>query len=101
MPLPDDFGMGWGLELVWHQARRDDERFGQVDAVRQRHRGRIGRDYPHAVELEIQRFVAIREAAGLSGDLPSLQRVLGVWHRRLAAPPWDVPGSGTSYAARP
>jgi hypothetical protein len=87
LPMPDDFGMGWGLELLWHQARRDDERFGLVDAVRQRHHGAIAADYPHSVEVERDRFIALRDAAGLA-NLPDLFRVLATWRRRQPHPPW-------------
>jgi hypothetical protein len=87
LPMPDDFGMGWGLELLWHQARRDDERFGLVDAVRQRHHGQIAVDYPHPVAIERDRFVTLRDAAGLT-TLPNLHRVLATWTRRQPGPPW-------------
>jgi hypothetical protein len=87
LPMPDDFGMGWGLELVWHQARRDGERFGLVDAVRQRHHGAIAVDYPHPVEVERDRFIALRDAAGLA-NLPDLYQVLATWSRRQPHPPW-------------
>ena len=46
LPLPSGFGMGWGIELVWHdQARAGGWRLGMVDAVSIHHLTVVGTDY--------------------------------------------------------
>lgn len=53
LPLPDELGMGWGLEARWAAAGRR-LRFGVVDAVGIRHVSKLGHTYdtgPQIVQL--------------------------------------------------
>lgn len=91
LPFPDDYGMGWGLEVRWHQFA-SQLRFGVVDAVAIRH-DRSG-PYGYDTVPERARLLAELERAGLRhltdiqrqttrhGVLPYLRR-----RGRAAAPP--------------
>jgi len=45
LPLPENSMMGWGHEIVWHQAAKDGLALGVIDGVRVRHRGYVAASY--------------------------------------------------------
>ncbi len=47
VPFPEARGMGWGLELEWHELHREGCALGIVDAVRVRHVGERGEGYDY------------------------------------------------------
>jgi hypothetical protein len=87
LPFPDDFGMGWGLDLLWHDLAREGCQLGIVDAVTIRHLATPGAAYD--TDVEQQRLVALMRMRSLS-NLRDIQRCLGVWRAWQARPPWDV-----------
>lgn len=44
-PMPEEFGMGWGLDLRWSHELGPRFRFGIIDAQAMRHLGAVGTDY--------------------------------------------------------
>lgn len=88
LPLPEDVGMGWGIEYVWSAARADGLRLGIVDAVGIEHLS------PPATEYDIEAARAgghrLREAYGFASGR-DLMMVTGVWRPWRTAPPWLPP----------
>lgn len=74
LPLPEDLGMGWGIEVRWWEAAvRHGLQQGIVDAVAVQHLGRVAAEYDRVsqhrqLEAELARV-------GLT-DLRQLQRVV-------------------------
>lgn len=92
-------GMGWGTEVLWHAARRAQEHFGIVDAVRIRHLGAIAADYA-ASEAEQTRLREVLDAHGLS-DTTDLNRTRGRWFRWQRLPSWaDGPAMASSVVSQ-
>jgi hypothetical protein len=92
LPVPDGYGMGWGLGLLWSSKQLAGERFGIVDAVRVRHRGIIGADYTDMIATETKRLHGLLDERGLS-SVRDLQRSLAVWRRWQPRPPWLTVGT--------
>ena len=85
LPLPEEFAMGWGLELVWHDLARDGCRLGIVDAVTIRHLAPAAADYDRGPEAE--RVRALLRARNLR-SLREVQRRLAVWRVWERRPTW-------------
>lgn len=90
LPLPEDAGMAWGLELTWAQ-HRPPLRFGIVDAVPVVHLGAAGVAY--ASDREHERRDAAVQAAGRS--FADLHVVDGTWRPWQRAPGWVPTPPGT------
>lgn len=91
LPFPDDFGMGWGIEVRWYRCA-SELRMGIVDAVVMRHE-RDG-SYTYDTGPERARLRAELEAVGLR-ELREIQRELGrrwVVDRRGGEPRRSSPG---------
>jgi hypothetical protein len=86
VPFPEERGMGWGLELDWHQLHRRGCRLGIVDEVRVAHRGVPGGDYDF--DLHVRRIHRELEDRGFAG-WEDVQRTLDVWRPWRQAPPWS------------
>lgn len=88
LPFPDDFGMGWGIEVRW-QEFASELRFGVVDAVALRHE-RPG-EYGYDAVSERSRLRAELARAGLT-DLKDIQREVSrhsirtLWRGRWSGP---------------
>jgi len=85
VPFPEERGMGWGLELEWHELHREGCALGIVDAVRARHEGSRGEDYDdrtqaHRVHEELA-------ARGFGGWI-DVQSTLATWRPWQRAPAW-------------
>jgi hypothetical protein len=52
-PLPEDIGMGWGVEVRWHRLRLDGCRLGVVDACKILHMSPVGRSYDSKASRKI------------------------------------------------
>jgi len=76
-PFPED-GMGWGTELLWHDAQRAGLRLGIVDATPIRHLAPIGGHYDRAAEE--RRVAAMLRDRGLE-RLDDIQHNLRHIHR--------------------
>ncbi len=84
-PFPQDYGMGWGVELAWSDLRKDGARLGVVDIVPVRHLAPPAVEYDDRPEKERVRRL-LRER-----DLKSyldMQRTLAVWRPWQSRAPW-------------
>jgi len=84
-PLPVEFGMGWGLDVVWHGLVREGCRLGIVDAVTIEHLGPIAGDYDRGPER--RRLSDLLRAHGIEG-LEQIQRSVGAWRAWRRRPSW-------------
>lgn len=74
-PMDESYGMGWGLEIAWHDAiMKGAVRAGIVDAAPVRHLGRVAQGYARPEEL-----TALRHRLNASGltSLRQLQATTG------------------------
>jgi hypothetical protein len=85
LPFPKDIGMGWGLELTWHDLSRRGYRLGVIDEFPVQHRGRVAAAYDDAPERE--RLARLFAARGISSWEP-VQQTLGTWSRDQPTAPW-------------
>jgi hypothetical protein len=90
LPLPEHFGMGWGLDVLWHDLGRDGCRLGIVDAVTIRHLAPPGDDYDRGPERE--RLNAVLRARKLR-SVREIQRCLVAWRLWERRPAW-TPAEG-------
>lgn len=88
VPFPEERGMGWGLELDWHQLHRQGCRLGIVDAVRVRHEGERGEGYDYRADAH--RVHAELEERGFGG-WSDVQQTLATWRPWQHAPAWRQP----------
>lgn len=87
VPFPSTRGMGWGLELEWHQLRECGCSLGIVDMVSVTHLGRVGASYQaKRLEGEVRRELA---SVGAS-DWTDLQKTTAVWRPWRRRPPWQA-----------
>ncbi len=85
LPFPEERGMGWGLELEWHELHREGCALGVVDAVRVRHEGARGEDYDYRAEAH--RVHAELEERGFDG-WKDVQTTVGTWRPWQRSPEW-------------
>jgi len=90
VPFPEERGMGWGLELEWHELHREGCALGIVDAVRVRHAGDLGEDYDYRAEAH--RVHAELEERGFGG-WQDLQLTIGTWRPWQRSPAWARAGA--------
>lgn len=87
LPFPEGAGMGWGLDLAWHDRHREGAVLGIVDRVVLRHDAPAGAEY----DLEAHR-ARNRErltARGLE-RMADVQAVLATWRPWQKRPPWKA-----------
>jgi hypothetical protein len=92
-PLPEDVGMGWGLEAVWGSL--PDLRTGILDAVTVMHDRPVGQG-GYDTALQWEQAESLRKAQGWE-SWRDLQRVLDTWWAWQRTPPWlgdDLHGTG-------
>jgi hypothetical protein len=91
LPFPEERGMGWGVEIEWHDLTREGCRLGIVDATTVEHLGGVGDDYD-ASELKSRLFAEL-EARG-QPEWAGMRRTLSTWLAWQRKPPWtsDPPG---------
>ena len=85
VPFPDQYGMGWGLDVVWSDLRMDGCRLGIVDAIEIRHVGPAGREYDLVPERA--RLAQLCHARGLR-RIEDIQQTLARWPAWRRVPPW-------------
>ena len=86
LPFPEVRGMGWGLELEWHELHREGCALGIVDAIRVRHEGERGEDYDYRAEAH--RVHAELAERGFDG-WQDVQLTLGTWRPWQRSPAWS------------
>jgi len=85
LPLPDELGMGWGVEFDWFDLMDSGCRLGIVDAAVVEHLGRVGHQYD-TTELHA-RLQAELTARGAENFAP-FERTLAAWRPWQRRPPW-------------
>jgi len=82
-PFPEDFGMGWGLDVVWSDLVREGYRFGIVDRVTLQHHGEIGAAYDDSPEeFRLQEELRLRGYASVA----TLHGAVATWPERSPFP---------------
>lgn len=85
VPFPEDFGMGWGLDLAWSDLIHDGLRLGVIDATSIRHLGRPGVAYDDAEERErVKGMLSDRQLT----TVREMQQTVAVWRPWQMEPPW-------------
>jgi hypothetical protein len=85
LPFPQQRGMGWGLELEWHELYREGCALGIVDAIRVRHEGERGEDYDYRAEAH--RVHAELAERGFDG-WKDVQVTVDTWRPWQRSPAW-------------
>ena len=85
LPFPEGRGMGWGLELEWHELYREGCALGIVDAIRVQHEGERGEDYDYRAEAH--RVHAELAERGFDG-WNDVQLTVGTWRPWQRSPAW-------------
>lgn len=91
-PMPEDFGMGYGLDLLWQDLGRAGCRMGVVDAVTLRHEPPASATYD--AEPELRRLAALLAERGIS-EMWRAQNVLATWRPWRRRAPWRTGGAPT------
>jgi hypothetical protein len=91
LPFPPDSGMGWGLDLAWHDLTTEGCRLGVIDAVTVRHVGPTGVSYD--LVPEYARLGAYLNERGLN-RIGQIQRCVGAWRVWQRQPPWIAGANG-------
>jgi hypothetical protein len=85
LPLPDERGMGWGVELDWFDLLDDGCALGIVDAVTIEHLEDLGQDYD-PTDLHVQLLHEL--AAHGHPEWQGMRTTLQVWRPWQRSPPW-------------
>jgi hypothetical protein len=85
LPFPEEFEMGWGLDVVWSDLLREGARLGVVDWVTLNHLSPLAKDYDRSPEY--QRMLETLHERGYS-SLREMQKTLAVWRPWQPHPPW-------------
>jgi hypothetical protein len=86
-PFPEDTGMGWGTELLWHGLRKDGYRLGKVDATPIIHCGVVAADYDMWEAKAHFDRIAASTGVRLQDTLVRYRR----WWAWQRAAPWATP----------
>lgn len=84
-PFPEEFGMGWGIELLWYDLQAQGCRLGVVDDVQVRHLQPPALEYDAHDESE-RMLAMVRERGGRA--LGDLQRTHARWWKGQRSPRW-------------
>lgn len=96
LPLPEHRGMGWGVEIDWHDLLADGCRLGVVDSVQIEHLGELGSDYEAG---QVKSLLFDELAARGRPDWAGMRQTLATWELWQLRPPWarrskaDRPGT--------
>ena len=85
LPFPEDFQMGWGLDIVWSDLLKEGARLGVVDWVTLNHLSPLAKDYDRSPEYK--RMIKVLHDRGYN-SLREMQKTVSVWRPWQAQPPW-------------
>lgn len=85
VPFPEEFQMGWGLDVVWSDLVKEGARLGVVDWVTLNHLRPLAKHYDRTPEY--QRMTQMLHQRGYS-SLQQIQKTLSVWRPWHGRPPW-------------
>jgi len=85
LPMPEELGMGWGVEAIWASGVDRGMRFGIVDAVGMRHLGQVASQYARSE----QEAMSLRVLGQLGyASFSELHDERGRWWLWQRTPPW-------------
>jgi len=87
MPFPEDFGMGWGIWLLWQKLQPAGCKLGIIDCVSVKHHSQIATEYMSALKVEFGRLWALLREQGYD-NVEDAQQILGAWKTGRPAPSW-------------
>ena len=87
LPLPEDMGMGFGVETLWATYR--DLRIGFLDAVLMCHLDPVRWTGKYDVRAECERAEKLLHHYGWV-DWEEIQKEIGRWPSWRSAPPWSI-----------
>jgi hypothetical protein len=85
LPFPEEFQMGWGLDVLWSDLVQEGARLGVIDWVTLNHLSPLAKDYNRSPEYE--RMLQVLHERGYS-SLREIQKTLAVWRPWQERPPW-------------
>ena len=85
LPFPENFGMGWGLDLLWQQSREEGCRFGILDAICIQHLKRTSLEYE--LSPEYQRLSKLLDQFNLR-SISEAQKCFSSWMFWQSRPNW-------------
>ncbi|MGH9447667.1 MAG: hypothetical protein ACRD3O_18350 [Terriglobia bacterium] len=85
LPFPDDYGMGYGLDILWSDLRHEGARLGVIDWITIKHLGPLASDYAYAPEQN--RVLRTLQDRGLQ-SVEDMQKTLDSWRPWQRRPPW-------------
>lgn len=85
VPFPEEFQMGWGLDVVWSDLVKEGARLGVVDWVTLNHLSPLAKQYDRSPEY--QRMAQMLHQRGYN-SLQQIQNTLSVWRPWHGRPPW-------------
>jgi hypothetical protein len=86
LPLPEQRGMGWGVEIDWHDLRAEGCRLGIVDATPIEHLGDWGEDYDFT---DMRRDLLAELETHGHPMWAGMRETLEVWRPWQTKPRWD------------
>jgi hypothetical protein len=86
LPLPESRGMGWGVEIDWHDLGRDGCRLGIVDSTPIEHLGEWAGDYDLT---EMRRELLLELAQHGHPMWHGMRETLAVWRPWRRRPNWS------------
>jgi hypothetical protein len=86
VPFPEEFGMGWGIEMLWLDLQQQGCRLGIVDSVCIRHIAPALREYD--ANAERRRVQSLLKARNFESVLQT-QQCFDTWHVWERKPPWQ------------
>jgi hypothetical protein len=87
VPFPENFGMGWGLWVLWLKLQAKGCKLGVIDCVTVNHPSPTGREYASARGVETHRLHSLLHEQGFQ-EPRDAQKTLGAWKMGEPIPPW-------------
>jgi hypothetical protein len=85
LPLPNELGMGWGVEFDWFDLMASGCRLGIVDSTVVEHLGTVADEYD---TTELHRRLRAELAARGAEDFRPFERTLDAWRPWQRHPGW-------------
>ena len=93
MPFPENFGMGWGIWLLWQKLQPGGCKLGIIDCVTVNHPSPVATEYTSALQVEHGRLRSLIREQGFQST-EDAQQILGTWKFWQPAPPWKSGSNG-------
>jgi hypothetical protein len=85
IPFPEELGMGWGTEVLWHRLFERGMQLGVVDQVRVVHNGKVAAEYSASEADRLSDQLLAEDGFNTVFDLMTRH---GRWWRWQRTPPW-------------